>query len=1284
MATIDEEKAAIAAENTPTEGPAQDLFSPIQTEIVPASNVIEPGDPRYFISNQRLQDIAAEQQRFRDSFDVGEAALQGKTDQQVLDYVLKTYPSTGGYEQNLKDYQTARSRGFSDSQILAKMTRAQEVGPVGAAAQEFSKGVVEMGPTAAGAYMGVQIGLLGGPLAWLTVPVGGAIGLASGYMFGDALSSMLFSDEPYTPSVRPYGEAAYTAGASVPLTFVAPLSAARFVPGTLSFSRNVANLNGRNQYVLERFKPTMVERIQRASVEKPGKFFRGEAAAIGGSTTGAFLAEQKYPGDALWRIAGEVGLGVASPVVLADNVLSFAGNQLKSARQSLTQEGRMSKQGQALFDFLEKNGENPAALLNALNSEDELAALAAQMGVELAPRTTAGVTGSPSLALLQNTLAQDKAYGPTVRNAIRRDYEGMSKLIELMTASGDQTLIGKAAELRKGLMEGMIIQRLDDINAASIRLNKAVAPNDQNAAMKASQNIETLTDAAIKEMRKVESGFYNAVDGKEVIEVPNLTSTYRGMENELTELGISIPYSVRRLVYKSEGESLAAAEANADKIARINTRITNADEKIATIGASNPDSITAVNARISTDAAPEQQLVEVQDAIRALEAEDALTKFGIKAPERNRQLTILRNRAQILNGRLEITDLQTQKALPLEGESMEITLGEAMNARSTLLTKAREATANNKFQEAHFLSDLADSIVDDFGIKAPDGMELSANQQALREAFDFSKAMNDVFTRAFPNVILSKNKTGARRIMPELLSKTAFQGGGDATSVKYSQLEDAMAFVVDNAGANMDETLSGSVGSMRASQEDLMRVAFEKLVDPTTGRVSQAKLDKFKQEYRNALFDPNGNSRFPQFTSDLDSVASAENMLESRLRLTGDPRFNTPGANLSIVVDGQTLSLGKRAPKGLMHKAIDNEISFYNSIGSGANPNKLLGATLGAPGSRPDNPLKGFRTLIRNTRAAETKFPGATEGLRDMVIDRAYTFASGLDESGKQTFSFAKFNQFLNQPLAKGQPSPIEIMRQEGVVDEGFALRLNILMDEGAKTQAALAAARSGDAPTTDLPVPLLNRGFDTLVHLIGLRLGRAATAMAPGKGQGLAEPMIVGREIMDIFVDTPATQQNNLLLQAAMDPQFFKLLMEKAEPGTSKYVNRNERLRSYLGGAGFIGATSEDRYNEQRIQRRNEQAPPTPMMMPGLIRDGAVPVIPDISPGLIKPDQKASLSVPTQQVAPPTTALASAAPVQPQPAPSGPVDRSRYAALFPTDIASGMIRQQGIGSLMG
>jgi hypothetical protein len=63
---------------------------------------------------------------------------------------------------------------------------------------------------------------------------------------------------------------------------------------------------------------------------------------------------------------------------------------------------------------------------------------------------------------------------------------------------------------------------------------------------------------------------------------------------------------------------------------------------------------------------------------------------------------------------------------------------------------------------------------------------------------------------------------------------------------------------------------------------------------------------------------------------------------------------------------------------------------------------------------------------------------------------------------------------------------------------------------------------------------------------------------------------------------------------------------------------------------------------------------------------------------------------VPAQRVRPPTAALASAAPQVQAPPPaapapsSGPVNRQQYAALFPNDSASAMIRQQGIGSLMG
>ena len=76
-------------------------------------------------------------------------------------------------------------------------------------------------------------------------------------------------------------------------------------------------------------------------------------------------------------------------------------------------------------------------------------------------------------------------------------------------------------------------------------------------------------------------------------------------------------------------------------------------------------------------------------------------------------------------------------------------------------------------------------------------------------------------------------------------------------------------------------------------------------------------------------------------------------------------------------------------------------------------------------------------------------------------------------------------------------------------------------------------------------------------------------------------------------------------------------------------------------------------------------------------------PEQPPLTERVLDSIQNTSFLAPAQTAAQPTTALASAAPPPPA-APSGPVDRTRYAAMFPNDVASGLIRQQGIGSLMG
>ena len=96
--------------------------------------------------------------------------------------------------------------------------------------------------------------------------------------------------------------------------------------------------------------------------------------------------------------------------------------------------------------------------------------------------------------------------------------------------------------------------------------------------------------------------------------------------------------------------------------------------------------------------------------------------------------------------------------MDLTAEEGIITVERCNECQSILLNAARKHIADSEFQEAHFLSDLADGLKKDFGIKSGGEEELTAtsaaalteNQLALRTAFNFSKSLNDVFNRAFP------------------------------------------------------------------------------------------------------------------------------------------------------------------------------------------------------------------------------------------------------------------------------------------------------------------------------------------------------------------------------------------------------------------------------------------------------------------------------------------------------------------------------------------------------
>jgi len=116
---------------------------------------------------------------------------------------------------------------------------------------------------------------------------------------------------------------------------------------------------------------------------------------------------------------------------------------------------------------------------------------------------------------------------------------------------------------------------------------------------------------------------------------------------------------------------------------------------------------------------------------------------------------------------------------------------------------------------------------------------------------------------------------------------------------------------------------------------------------------------------------------------------------------------------------------------------------------------------------------------------------------------------------------------------------------------------------------------------------------------------------------------------------------------------------------------NIAKRLARFLSEKGFYAVTNTARRGLPTITRETEE------------------MIVDEEPVLLPTDEEASLNIPaeapTLNVGPaPSPVIQTASASLPQTTPqSGPVNRARYAAMFPNDPASALIRQ-GIGSMMG
>ena len=384
---------------------------------------------------------------------------------------------------------------------------------------------------------------------------------------------------------------------------------------------------------------------------------------------------------------------------------------------------------------------------------------------------------------------------------------------------------------------------------------------------------------------------------------------------------------------------------------------------------------------------------------------------------------------------------------------------------------------------------------------ALDDLSTVAGKEA-DEARTFSRNLNDTFSRTFAGDVTETDVTGARRIHPDMVLERAFGGGGVGAKVRLGELQSAAEF-------------SGFGVPMLTEQEQFLRSASRAVIDPQTGRVNPRQLERFIQDNEAVL------QRFPGLRRDLADASTAEQAFRD--------------------VEGST----KTASTQIKRRAAFAQLMEYED------PSSAIGATL-----QSKTPERSFSQIVNTAKRAG---PGAVGGLRASAMD--YAAKQATDAQGN--FSFTKYRQALMSPVNQNGPSLLEMMTRQGVMPRAHEVRLQRIMGEASRIEAALANRARMDE-LIDAPDALV----DFVTRVAGANLG-GASALGQISGAPLVAAGAGSKYMRQLFQKVPRTRLQDVLIEAAENPEFMASLLQK--PQNAQQARQLERqINAFLIQAGI------------------------------------------------------------------------------------------------------------------
>ena len=313
-----------------------------------------------------------------------------------------------------------------------------------------------------------------------------------------------------------------------------------------------------------------------------------------------------------------------------------------------------------------------------------------------------------------------------------------------------------------------------------------------------------------------------ALEGMEKETIANLTPAQKSGDEGLLSLEKTVAESspeARKHLQQQNDDALVTLQTELEKIGggtpakttefvdkRRTDLLTKAEEQAAT---ATKESLTSTE-KLLPQKRPSEASVQVREELDTAlsNARKTETDLWKKVPETDVDITSLRGKydevisttpkaqKDDIPSSLMDSVLGSKKSavldadgIPIGGTTTTESTTELQGLRSKLLEEGRIARAAGNYNKARIADDLADATLDAMGATAGDIK--SESGQALRDALDYSRELNEKFRKGSVGKVLGSDRIGGERIAPEMTLERTLSTGKTKGGVAIAELEKA-------------------------------------------------------------------------------------------------------------------------------------------------------------------------------------------------------------------------------------------------------------------------------------------------------------------------------------------------------------------------------------------------------------------------------------------------------------------------------------------------------------